>query len=413
MDLRQTDARAPEAAKVADVFQKAVAFTRAKEIQAAGYYPYFIPITWTSANEVEVDGHRLVMAGSNNYLGYTHDPRVLKAAEEAARLYGTGCTGSRFLNGTLAIHEKLERDLAAFNRKEACLVFSTGFQTNLGTISSLVGRDDVVIMDKLDHASVVDGCRLADGETRRFRHNDLSHLASILEKLEPERGRMVVVDGVFSMEGDVAPLPELVKICKRYGARFMVDEAHSVGVLGQDGIGATELKGVVDDTDLLVGTFSKSFGSIGGYVAGDESVIHYMRHHARSLIFSASMPPYAVATVQTSLDLIKTEPERRQRVNAIADHMRHEFKRMGYDTGESETPIVPVIVGDLERTFVFWKRLFEEGVFTNPVVAPAVPPTSSRIRTSYMATHTEENLDLIASAFRKVGRELGILSTAH
>src|SRR5262245_46524518 len=216
MDLRQTDARAREAAKIADVFQKAVSFTRAKEVQAAGYYPYFIPITWTSANEVEVDGHRLVMAGSNNYLGYTHDPRVLEAAEKAARLYGTGCTGSRFLNGTLGIHEKLERDLAAFNRKEACLVFSTGFQTNLGTISSLVGRDDVVIMDKLDHASVVDGCRLADGETRRFRHNDLAHLTSILEKIEPERGRMVVVDGVFSMEGDVAPLPELVKICKQY-----------------------------------------------------------------------------------------------------------------------------------------------------------------------------------------------------
>jgi len=353
------------------------------------------------------------MAGSNNYLGYTHDPRVLQAAEDAARRYGTGCTGSRFLNGTLDIHEKLERDLAAFNRKEACLVFSTGFQTNLGTISSLVGRDDVVIMDKLDHASVVDGCRLADGETRRFRHNDLAHLTSILDKIEPERGRMVVVDGVFSMEGNVAPLPELVKICKQYSARFMVDEAHSVGVLGKDGIGAAELKGVVDDTDLLVGTFSKSFGSIGGYVAGDESVIHYMRHHARSLIFSASMPPYAVATVQKSLDLIKAEPERRQRVNAIADRMRNDFKRMGYDTGESETPIVPVIIGELERTFMFWKRLFQEGVFTNPVVAPAVPPTSSRIRTSYMATHTEENLDLISSAFRKVGRELGILSTAH
>jgi 8-amino-7-oxononanoate synthase len=410
MDLRQAAAQAREAAGVGDVFRKAYTFTRAKETQAAGYYPYFIPITWTSANEVEVDGHRLVMAGSNNYLGYTHDPRVLEAAAEAARRYGTGCTGSRFLNGTLDIHETLERDLALFNRKEACLIFSTGFQTNLGTIASLVGRGDVVIMDKFDHASIVDGCRLAEGETRRFRHNDLSHLASILEKLDPETGRMVVVDGVFSMEGDVAPLPELVKICKQYQARFMVDEAHSVGVLGKTGIGASELKGVVDDTDLLVGTFSKSFASIGGYVAGEEAVIHYMRHHARSLIFSASMPPYAVATVQKSLDLMKQEPERRERVNAIADRMRKEFRLMGYDTGESETPIVPVIIGELERTFVFWKRLFQEGVFTNPVVAPAVPPTSSRIRTSYMATHTEENLDKISSAFKKVGRELGLLS---
>ena len=412
MNLKSA-ARAQEAASRGDVFHKAYTYTRAKETQAAGYYPYFLPISWTSANEVEVDGHRLVMAGSNNYLGYTHDPRVLEAAEAAARRYGTGCTGSRFLNGTLDIHEKLERDLAAFNRKEACLVFSTGFQTNLGTISSLVGRDDVVIMDKYDHASIVDGCRLSYGETRRYRHNDLDDLASILQKIEPERGRMVVVDGVFSMEGDVAPLPALVKLCKQYGARFVVDEAHSVGVLGDTGIGAAELKGVVNETDLLVGTFSKSFGSIGGYVAGEEAIIHFMRHNARSLIFSASMPPYAVATVQKSLDLMKEEPERRHRVNAIADRMRNEFKRMGYDTGESETPIVPVIIGDLERTFMFWKRLFQEGVFTNPVVSPAVPLTSSRIRTSYMATHTEQNLDLIASAFQKVGRELGILSSAH
>lgn len=403
-------APSPQAAGVADLFQKAYSFTRAKEIQSAGYYPYFLPITWTSANEVEVDGHRLVMAGSNNYLGYTHDPRVMEAAEAAARLYGTGCTGSRFLNGTLEIHEKLERDLAAFNRKEACLLFSTGFQTNLGTISSLVGRDDVVITDKFDHASIVDGCRLSYGETRRFRHNDLEDLATILQKTDPSKGRLVIVDGVFSMEGDVAPLPQLIRVCQEHGARFAVDEAHSVGVLGEDGIGASELKGVVDDCDLLIGTFSKSFASIGGYVAGEAAIVHYMRHHARSLIFSASMPPYAVATVQKCLDLMKEEPERRQRVNQIAERMRNEFRRMGYDTGESETPIVPVIIGELEPTFVFWKRLFQEGVFTNPVVAPAVPPTSSRIRTSYMATHTEENLDRIASAFKKVGRELGIIS---
>jgi 8-amino-7-oxononanoate synthase len=397
------------AQEISDVFKKAYSFTRAREAQAAGYYPYFVPISKTSANEVEVNGHRLIMAGSNNYLGYTHDRRVMEAAADAARKYGTGCTGSRFLNGTLDIHQKLERDLAAFNHKEDCLIFSTGFQTNLGTISSLIGRDDVVVTDKLDHASIVDGCRLSFGETRRFRHNDMEDLENVLRKIDPPRGRMVVVDGVFSMEGNIARLPEMVEICKRYGARFMVDEAHSVGVLGETGIGTAELRGVVDDTDLLVGTFSKSFGSIGGYVAGEEKVIHYMKHHARSLIFSASMPPYAVATVQKCLDLIKEEPERRQRVLKISDRMRSEFQRMGYDTGESETPIVPVVLGELERTFVFWKRLYEEGIFTNPVVAPAVPVTSSRIRTSYMATHTEENLDQIASAFQKVGRELGFI----
>jgi len=402
---------APDAARgFADLFRKAYTFTRARETQAAGYYPYFIPIADSSANEVTVDGHRLVMAGSNNYLGYTHDPRVMEAAAAAGRKYGTGCTGSRFLNGTLDIHERLERDLAEFCRKEACLVFSTGFQTNLGTISSLVGRDDVVVTDKLDHASIVDGCRLSFGETRRFRHNDMEDLRATLEKIEPTRGRMVVVDGVFSMEGEVAPLAEIVAICKEYGARFMVDEAHSVGILGETGIGAAELKGVVEETDLLGGTFSKSFASIGGYVCGEESIIHYMRHHARSLIFSASMPPYAVATVQKCLDLMKEEPERRRRVMEISDRMRNEFRTMGFDTGESTTPIIPVVLGALEVTFMFWKRLFEEGVFTNPVVAPAVPASASRIRTSYMATHTEENLDTIASAFKKVGRELGVIS---
>ncbi len=410
MESKPVTSPAREVQEFADLFRKAYSYTRAKETQAAGYYPYFMPISASDANEVVIDGRTLVMAGSNNYLGYTHDKRVMDAADAAARRYGTGCTGSRFLNGTLDIHEKLERDLAEFCHKEACLVFSTGFQTNLGTISSLVGRDDVVITDKLDHASIVDGCRLSYGETRRFRHNDMRDLTSVLDSVDPRRGRMVVVDGVFSMEGDIAPLPEIVAISKQRGARILVDEAHSVGILGETGIGASEAKGVLDDVDLLVGTFSKSFASIGGFVAGEEAVIHYMKHHARSLIFSASMPPYAVATVQKCLELMKTEPERRERVNLIAERMRGEFQSMGYDTGDSETPIIPVIIGSLEATFVFWKRLFEEGVFTNPVVAPAVPETSSRIRTSYMATHTEQNLDTILTAFRKVGRELGIIA---
>jgi len=396
--------------ETADLFRKAYGYTRSSEAKAAGYYPYFVPIADSSANEVVIDGHRLVMAGSNNYLGYTHDPRVMEAAEKAARKYGTGCTGSRFLNGTLDIHQKLERDLAEFNRKEAALVFSTGFQTNLGVISSLVGRDDVVVIDKLDHASIVDGCRLAFGETRRFRHNNLEDLDRTLAGIEPARARMVAVDGVFSMEGDIAPLPEILRISKRHGARVLVDEAHAVGIIGESGIGASEAKGVVDDVDLLVGTFSKSFGSIGGYVAAEASVIEYMKHHARSLIFSASMPPYAVATVQASLDLIKAEPERRQRVNAIAQRMRNEFRGMGLDTATSETPIVPIVIGGLQPTFAFWKRLFQEGVFTNPVVPPAVPEAGCLLRTSYMATHTEANLDHILSSVRKVGRELGLVS---
>ncbi len=410
MDFKPAPAELPDVEGFSDIFKKAYNFTRAREAQAAGYYPYFMPIAESGANEVRVNSHHLVMAGSNNYLGYTHDPRVLEAAEAAARKYGTGCTGSRFLNGTLDIHEELEHELAAFCRKEACLVFSTGFFANMGTISTLGARDDLLITDRLDHASIVDGCRLSYAEVRRYRHNNLEELETILKSADPKRGKMVIVDGVFSMEGDIAPIPELVELCKRYGARLLVDEAHSVGVLGETGIGASEHCGLVDEVDLIVGTFSKSFGSIGGFVAGEDSVIHYIKHHARSLIFSASMPPYAVATVRKTLELIRTEPERRARVNEIGERMRREFTTMGFDIGESETPIVPVITGPLEATFVFWKRIFEEGVFTNPVVPPAVPETSCRIRTSYMATHTEENLETIAAAFKKVGREVGIIS---
>ena len=393
----------------ADIFRKAKAYTRHKDAQAAGLYPYFIPISESTANTVIVDGKTLVMAGSNNYLGYTHDPRVMEAAKQAVDRFGAGCTGSRFLNGTLDMHVKLESDLAEFCGKEAALVFSTGFQTNLGTLSTLIGRDDVVVIDKLDHASIVDGCRLAFGETRRFRHNDMQNLESILSSIDSGRGRLVAVDGVFSMEGDIAPLEDILAITRRYGAGLLVDEAHSVGVLGEGGSGAAEEVGVRDEVDLLVGTFSKSFGSIGGYVAGSEAVIGYLKHHARSLIFSASMPPSAVATVQKTLDLMKEEPERRKQVRDIADFMRKEFQGMGMDTGPSETPIVPLLVGDLETTFKFWKGLMHQGVFINPVIPPAVPETSCLLRTSYMATHTQEHLDTILTSVKKVARELGLI----
>ena len=392
-----------------DLFDKARGFTRARELQANGFYPYFRAISQSSANTVTIDGQELVMAGSNNYLGYTHDPRVLEAAEEAGRRLGAGCTGSRFLNGTLELHELLEQELAEFCQKEAALVFSTGFQTNLGTIASLVGRDDTVYLDKLDHASIIDGCRLSRGQVRRFEHNDDASLGRQIRNSDPETGKLLVVDGVFSMEGDLAALPELVPLCKQHGVRVLVDEAHAVGVMGEHGIGSSEELGVLEDVDLLVGTFSKSFSSIGGFVAGSEDVIHYVKHHARSLMFSASMPPYAVATVRKCLELIRTEPERRLRVRAIARRINRELMDMGFDTAGTDTPIVPVVTGSVERTFLFWKRLFEEGVFTNPVVPPAVPESSCLIRTSYMATHTDEHVEHVLEAFRKIGRELGMI----
>ncbi len=392
-----------------DVFDKTRRFTRAREAMAAGLYPYFQAISSSTANTVHIDGHELVMAGSNNYLGYTHDPRVIEAAESAARTWGTGCTGSRFLNGTLSMHEELERELAEFCGKAAALVFSTGFQTNLGVISSLAGRGDVIFTDKLDHASIIDGCRLSYADVHRFDHNDVEALRRLLMKAPPEAGKLVVVDGVFSMEGDLSPLEEIVPLCQEFGARIVVDEAHAVGVLGETGVGASEELGVLDEVDLLIGTFSKAFSSIGGFVAGDDEVLHYVKHHARSLIFSASMPPYALATVLKCLELMREEPERRVRVRTHANYVNAQLRAMGFDTGRSITPVVPVVIGESDRTFMFWKRLFAEGVFTNPVVPPAVPEGGCLIRTSYMATHTEEHLDRVLSAFRTVGREFGMI----
>ena len=394
---------------VADLFRKARAFTKAEEARAAGLYPYFRAIQQSHDTEVVIDGRRIIMVGSNNYLGLTHDPRVLAAAEEAGRNYGTGCTGSRFLNGTLDIHETLERELAAFCGKEAALVFSTGYQTNLGVIATLVGRNDVVLIDKLDHASIVDGCFLSLGDTIRYKHNDLQDLERILAGLEPRRGRLIAIDGIFSMEGDIAPLPSLIELAAKYGARILVDEAHATGVLGKTGAGTCEHWGVSAQTDLITGTFSKSLASIGGYVAADADVIDYLKHHARPLIFSASMPPYAVATVLTALRIIRDEPERRESLWQNARYMMQNFRSLGYDTAGSETPIVPVIVGEPTATFLFWKQLFDEGVFTNPVVNPAVPENSCRIRTSYIATHTREQLDFVLEKFEKVGKRMGLI----
>jgi len=392
-----------------DLFDKCSQFTEARAMQALGLYPYFLPLEDTEGTEVIIDGRRVLMIGSNNYLGLTSDPRVRQAAIDAIGRFGTSCTGSRFLNGTLALHQELEARLATFMNKDAALVFSTGFQVNLGVISSLVGRGDVVVADKDDHASIVDGCLLALGELRRFSHNDLDHLNRVLEKIDPDTGILVVVDGVFSMGGDLAPLPEMIQICKKYNARLMVDDAHSIGVMG-GGRGTSAHYGVTDDVDLVMGTFSKSFASLGGFIAGDKDVIHYIQHHARSLIFSASMPASNVAAVLAALDIIETEPEHCERLWDVTEHMRTGLKEMGFNTLASVTPIIPILVGEVEKTFLAWKMCFDKGLYTNAVISPAVPPDQCLLRTSYMATHTHEQIDRALNILGEVGRELDLIN---
>jgi len=356
---------------------------------------------------VVVNGKRMIMIGSNNYLGLTTHPRVRQAAMDAIKRFGTSCTGSRFLNGNLAWHNQLEQELADFIGKEAGLVFTTGMLTNLGTISSLVGRGEVVITDREDHASIIDGCRLSFGEMRRFKHNDMAHLERVLQGCD-DKPKLVVVDGVFSMGGDIAPLPEITSVCERHGARLMVDDAHSLGVLAQ-GRGTAAHYGLTDKVDLIMGTFSKAFASLGGVIVGDAQVIDYIKHNARALIFSASMPPSNVAAVAAALQVIKEEPERVSRVQAIGERMRKGFQELGFNTLNSQTPIVPILVGDDMKTFVFWKELFEAGIFVNAVVPPGVPPNQSMLRTSYMATHTDAHLDRVLETFEQVGKKLSII----
>jgi 8-amino-7-oxononanoate synthase len=396
----------------ADLFERCSRYTRAKEAQAAGVYPYFIAISGSEGTEVVIDGDRKIMLGSNNYLGLTHDPRVLEEAERAARQYGSGCTGSRLLNGTLDLHEQLEGELAAFVGKPAALVFSTGYQTNLGVISTLVHRGDAAILDKLDHASILDGARLSTGTVYRYQHADGAALERALQRAHrdlPGGGKLVVVDGIFSMEGDIADLPAIVPICRRYGARLVVDEAHSVGVMGETGAGVHEHFGVTDECDVLIGTFSKSFASIGGFAAGDESVMHYIKHHARSFIFSASMPPYAVATVRACLRIMRSEPELRARLWRNKQRLQDGLDELGFNTGTTATPIVPIMVGEAMRTFMFWRALFDHGVFTNAVVPPAVPEGGSRIRTSLMASHTDALIDEALEKIRRAGKQVGLI----
>lgn len=390
------------------LFDKCKGFTRAREIQAAGLYPYFKAISKAEDTVVVIEGKRRVMMGSNNYLGLTHHPRVLEAAKRALETFGSGCTGSRFLNGTIHLHEQLEAQLAEFLGKEAALVFSTGYQANLGVISGLVGRGDIVFLDKLDHASIVDGAKMSYGETERFNHCDLDHLDRLLAR-HPDRGKLIIVDGVFSMEGNIADVPGLVRLAQRHGAALAVDDAHSVGVLGANGEGTSHHYGVQDEVDLIVGTFSKSLASIGGFVAGSESVIHYLKHHSRPLIFTAALPPANTAGVLAALEVMQAEPERRENLWANTRRLQNGLRTLGYEIGPTQTPIVPVLIGTLENTFVFWRQLFDAGVFTNPVVPPAVPPDQCRLRTSVMATHTFEQIDFALDQFGRLGKEMGVI----
>lgn len=391
-----------------DIFQKCAKFTTAKEVMAAGVYLYFRRIESAQDPEVIVGGRRMIMIGSNNYLGLTNHPKVKEAAIEAIKKYGTGCAGSRFLNGTLDIHEDLEVKLARFMNKESSLVFSTGFQTNLGAISALVGKDDVVIIDKMDHASIIDGCRLSFGKSKKYRHNDMEDLERIL-KQNGEIGKLIVVDGVFSMEGDIANLPEIVNLAERYKAGVMVDDAHGIGVLGENGRGTAEHFDLEDRVDIIMGTYSKSLASIGGFIAASEEVIHYIKHISRPLIFSASPPPASVAAVSAAIDIIMAEPERRSRLWENTRKMKEGFRNLGFDTGPSETPIIPVIVGEDQKAFQMGRGLHEEGVFANVAVSPAVPNGKALIRTSFMATHTEEHLERVLEAFKRVGKRLSVI----
>lgn len=376
-------------------------------LKKVGLYPYFRPIDASEGTEVLLEGRRVLMAGSNNYLGLTHDPRVIEAARQALGQYGTSCTGSRFLNGTLRLHVQLEARLADLTRKEAGMVFSTGYQTCLGVIQALVSRDELILCDRENHASILDGCRLSFAEVRKYRHADMAALEEHLSAADG-RGILVVTDGLFSMTGDLAPLPEIVRLARGFGARVLVDDAHAFGVFGERGAGTADHFGLDDEVDLIMGTFSKSLAGIGGFCTGPAEVIEYLRHYARTMIFSAATPPAVCATVLKCLDIIAAEPERRARVLNLAARARAGLQELGLNTGNSHSPIVPVILGDREHAFRFWKALLDEGVFVNPVTAPAVPPGMDLLRCSFMATHTEAHLDRFLNAFERARDRLGL-----
>ncbi len=392
-----------------DIFKKAFDYNLYEEYQEKGLYPYFRPIETGSDTEVYINGKRMIMLGSNSYMGLTFNEKTINAAVENVKKHGTGCAGSRFLNGTLTLHEELEKKLADFMKKERALLFSTGMLTNMGVLSTIIGKNDIVYIDKADHASIIDGVRLSFGKVVKFKHNDMDDLKRLLENSDPNAGKLIVVDGVFSMEGDLADLPNIVELAKKYGARIMVDEAHAVGVLGENGRGTAEYFGLEDEVDIQMATFSKSFATIGGFAVSNAKVIEYIKHHSRALIFTASLPPAVLGAASAALEIIKNEPERRKRLFEISEKMRNELRAMGYDVGPTVTPIVPIIIGDMDKCFMLWREVTDNGLFVNPVIPPAVPPGKSLIRTSYIATHTDEQLDFALDVFKKAGKKLGII----
>ncbi|MDR2644952.1 MAG: pyridoxal phosphate-dependent aminotransferase family protein [Endomicrobium sp.] len=393
----------------ADVFEKCFGFHAVDDLKQTGFYPYFHRVESEQGPEIIVDGSKKIVVCSNNYLGLANHPKVIESSILAAKNYGTSCTGSRFLNGTNDLHEKVERKFAKFVGKEDAILFTTGHHSNLGAISCLVGKSEVVVTDRLDHASIIDGCRLSFGEMVRFRHNDMKDLKRQLARYKG-KGILIVVDGVFSMEGDITNLPEISKLAKKYGARLFVDEAHSLGVLGEKGTGTGEYFNMQDDVDVVMATASKSLASIGGFIASNSKVINYIKHNARSMIFTASLPPACVGAIDAALDLIVAEPERRAKLMQMASKMKKEFKAMGYNVNNSQSPIIPLTVGNDLVAFKMWRMLFDEGIFASPVVTPAVPEGQSIIRTSYMSTHTDNHLDFILDKFKKVGKHLGVIA---
>jgi 8-amino-7-oxononanoate synthase len=381
-----------------------------ERVMAMGLYPYFRPIESEQDTEVIIQGKRLLMFGSNSYMGLTNHPKVKEAAAKAVQKYGTGCAGSRFLNGTLDIHIECERRIAEFVGKEASLLYSTGFQVNQGVISTLVGRDDYVLLDKLNHASIVDGARLSFGRTLRFKHNDMAGLEEALQQVPHERGKLIVADGVFSMDGDIIDLPSTVRLAERYSAMIMIDDAHAIGVIGEKGSGTASHFGLTDEVDLIMGTFSKSLASLGGFVASDQATISYLKHHSRALIFSASPTPASVAAVMAALEIIQSEPERTQKLWDNTHRMAGSLKAMGYDLGNSTTPILPVLVGEDLKCFQMCRALQDEGVFVNPIITPAVENGRALLRVSLMATHSFDQIDRALDKFEKVGKRLGVIS---
>lgn len=393
-----------------DLFKRAYDWKAYRQFASSGLYPYFQPLDENQGPVARYEGREVIMLGSNNYLGLTTHPKVREATIEAVRKYGTSMTGSRFLNGSMKLHEDLENKLAAFLGKPASLVFTTGYQANLGMLTALINKSAVAVVDRFAHASIHDGCRLMEGENIKFKHNDLQDLDQILSSIPRDTGALLFVDGVYSMEGDLGPLPEMVKLAKKHKIRFAVDDAHGLGVMGPGGRGTCHHFGVENDVDLIVGTFSKSLASIGGFVAGDKEVIDFIKHFGRPMIFSASLAPACAAAANAALDILVQEPDRAETVRKNAKLMKQELSAMGYKTGNADAAIVPVIIGDSLITMCIWKDLLDAGVYTNPVLYPAVGKGKEMLRTSYLATHNEDHIHKALEIFRKVGKNYGITS---